>query len=89
MITGANIGNNKFQQTVFLEERMKQSKPRTFVVTKAYAEDGRLPEVNHYTEHELLNEPIHPFIKECIRHDDFDHFQIACFTHETTIQRAD
>lgn len=62
-----------------------KEKTRTFRVTKNYAEDGRQAEIKYYTEKGLLNEPIHPFIKECVKHADFHNFQIGYFTHTTDI----
>ena len=60
-------------------------KTRTFLVTKTYAEDSREPDLEYFSEARLLCEPIHPFIKECIKNHDFHHFQIGYFTHVTDI----
>lgn len=79
MLTGRNIGNKRFQQELYLQKKGQ----RRFAVTKTY--NGKIPEVDHFTEQELLNEPIHPFIKECIRHPDFDKLTITYFTQSTTI----
>ena len=65
------------------------TKVRTFKIIKAYAGDGRRPEIDTYNEDDFMALPIHPFIKECAKNPDFDHFQISYFTHVTTISRGE
>ena len=59
-------------------------KERKFKVIRARI--GEITEIEKFTESQMLAQPIHPFIKECIKRPDFDHLQIAYFVDSTTIQ---
>lgn len=62
---------------------------RKFIVTRTYAEDGRIPEVEALTERELLAQPIDEALKHLIEYPDFEKLQIVWCTKCLTIQRAD
>jgi hypothetical protein len=56
-------------------------------ITKRFAEDGRNPEQEDYTDEEFQRLPIEPWLKEITRHDDFVSYHLIYLTDETIVQK--
>ncbi len=62
-----------------------------YTITNTFAEDGKLPEVNHMTndEFDTHTKQYNKTIREITADPDFDRLQIVYYTQCITIARSD